>query len=376
MAELVTTTPRVRRQLDERLELAIGIGALAILLIGCFLVLRPFLSALLWSVVLAYTTWPLYTWLSERLRGRRSLAAALMTLLLTIAFVLPLVLVGSSAVDGVRGLINIFNEVFAGGLPALPAWLITLPLIGKPLSDLWSGLAAGTSGLIELLRPYFTTIQDAAVSLAVSLGGGVVEITLSVFITFFLYRDGDTAVAQAKAVGGRIVGDRAQHLFEVAGGTVKGVVYGIVGTALIQGTLSAIGFWIAGVPSAFVLGFICFFLALIPMIGPPIVWVPITIWLFTQGEIAWGIFMAIWGAVVVSSSDNFIRAWLISRSSKLTFLVVFLGVVGGALAFGFLGIFLGPVLLAVGFAMLKDWIEPRGRIVDPAGRALTQPAGN
>jgi len=376
LAELVTTTPRARRQLDERLELAIGIGALAILLVGCFLVLRPFLSALLWSVVLAYTTWPLYTWLTERLGGRRSLAAGLMTLLLTIAFVLPLVLVGSSAVDGVRGLINIFNEVFAGGLPALPAWLVALPLIGRPLDDLWSGLAVGTSGLIELLRPYFTTIQEAAVSLAVSLGGGVVEITLSVFITFFLYRDGDTAVAQAKAVGGRIVGDRAQHLFEVAGGTVKGVVYGIVGTALIQGTLSAIGFWVAGVPSAFVLGFICFFLALIPMIGPPIVWVPITIWLFTQGEIAWGIFMAIWGAVVVSSSDNFIRAWLISRTSKLTFLVVFLGVVGGALAFGFLGIFLGPVLLAVGFAMLKDWIEPRGRIVDPAGRALTQPAGN
>jgi predicted PurR-regulated permease PerM len=357
---------RSRRQLDQRLELAIGLTAVGLLLVGCFLVLRPFLSALLWGAVLAYTTWPLYQRVLAAVGGRRTAAASLMTIGLAIAFVLPLVLVGSSAVDGVRRLIAIVEEVFGRGLPPLPAWVATLPFVGGWIAELWEGLTAGTSGAIDLLRPYLTTLQDAAVGLAVSLGGGLIEITLSVLITFFLYRDGDAVVLQAKAVGGRIVGDRAQHLFEVAGGTVKGVVYGIVGTALIQGALSAIGFWVAGVPSAFVLGFICFFLALIPMIGPPVVWGPVTIWLFTQGEIAWGIFMLVWGAVVVSSSDNFIRAWLISRTSKLTFLVVFLGVVGGAIAFGFLGIFLGPVLLAVGFAVLKDWTAARPRIVPAA----------
>jgi predicted PurR-regulated permease PerM len=360
------------RLVNERIELAIGVAAIGILLIGCFLVLRPFLSALLWGTILAYTTWPLYRRLVELLGNRWTVAAIVMTVLLALAFVAPLVLVGSSAADGIARLIEMIRELYATGLPDLPAWIANLPILGAIASEFWEQLAAGTSGLVEILQPYLVTLRDFAITLGVGVGSGILEITLSVFAAFFFYRDGEFAVQRARAVGGRLIGDRASKLFEVAGVTIKGVVYGVIGTALIQGGLSGIGFWVVGIPSAFVLGFICFFLALLPF-GPPVVWIPIAIWLFSQGELWRAVFLVVWGLVVVGSSDNFIRPWLISRSSRLTFLPVFLGVVGGAVAFGFLGIFLGPVLLAVGFAVLNDWVEPE--VAQADRRAARKRAG-
>jgi predicted PurR-regulated permease PerM len=143
-------------------------------------------------------------------------------------------------------------------------------------------------------------------------------------------------------------------LLNVAGSTTKSVVYGIIGTAIAQAAMAAIGFWIAGVPGALLLGFLTFVLSLVPG-GPPFVWVPVTIWLLYTDQPGWALFMAIWGFISISGIDNIIRPYLISRESRLPLLLVFLGVIGGVLAFGFIGIFLGPTLLALGFTLLMEW---------------------
>ncbi|MEI2722746.1 MAG: AI-2E family transporter [Verrucomicrobiota bacterium] len=186
-----------------------------------------------------------------------------------------------------------------------------------------------------------------------ALGRGLLELALSILIAFFLFRDGGKAAERLSAAVVRIAGERGQHLLEVAGHTVRGVVYGILGTALVQAVIAGIGFLIAGVPGAGVLALLTFFLSVVP-VGPPLIWLPAALWLFHQGSTGWGIFMLIWG-VGVSSVDNFVKPWLISQGSAMPFLLIFFGVLGGALAFGFIGVFIGPTLLAVGYRLVAEW---------------------
>jgi predicted PurR-regulated permease PerM len=339
---------------SRRLEGTLGIVALSFLAIGCFLVLRPFVSALMWAVILTFSTWPVYAWLERRLGGRRSLAALAMTVLLATAFVLPLVLVGTSLADDARVLGETVRGALADGVPPLPPWLAELPAVGPELDRVWRRIATNTGTLLELLRPYMTGIRDVALAGGITVGRGLLELTLSVAATFFLYRDGLYAAEQLHLLGHRLAGERGRRLLLVASATIRSVVYGIIGTAVAQGLLAAIGFWIAGLAQPLLLGILVFFLALVPM-GPPLVWAPAGIWLLYSGHYASGIFILVWGALVVSGVDNFLKPYLISRGSALPFLLVFLGVVGGALAFGFLGIFLGPTLLAVGYALLREW---------------------
>jgi predicted PurR-regulated permease PerM len=182
---------------------------------------------------------------------------------------------------------------------------------------------------------------------------GVTEIAISILIAFFLYRDrvafGDRFLAAAR----RIAGPSADPLIDLATNTLHSVVYGILGTAVVQGVVAGIGMLIAGVPGAVLLGLLTFFLSIVPM-GPPMVWVPATVWLYQSGATGWALFMMIWG-FGVSSIDNFLKPWLISQGTTLPFILMFFGVIGGVLAFGFIGIFLGPTLLAVGYRLVLDW---------------------
>lgn len=346
------------RLLDPRVELVLGLLALAGLGLGILLVLLPFLSALLWGAVLAYAAWPLHARLVAALGGRPAASAALMTLLLAMAFVLPLVLVGQQVVDGVTLLLDTIRQLLEVGMPPPPEWLFDLPTVGPYLVDGWNRLAANTQSLPELVQPWLATLRDVALRAGLALGSGLLELTLSVLAAFFFFRDGVSLVEQTRRAGERILGDRTQHLLEVAGGTIRGVVYGLVGTALVQGALAALGFALVGVQGALVLGVLTFFLALLPAMGPPLVWGPLAVWLAVQDRPGAGLFLGLWGLLAVSGVDNLLRPWLISRESNLSFLLTFLGVIGGALAFGFLGIFIGPVLLALGRAVLKDWIQP------------------
>ena len=188
-----------------------------------------------------------------------------------------------------------------------------------------------------------------------TLGRGVLELALSIFVAFFLFRDGLAAAERLTTGVERIGGERGRHLLAVAGNTVRGVVYGILGTALAQAIVGGIGYVIAGVPGAGLLALLTFFVSVVPILGTALVWLPAAMWLFHEGSTGWGIFMLIWG-LGVANIDNVLKPWLISQGSKMPFILIFFGVLGGAAAFGFIGVFLGPTLLAVGFRVVEEWI--------------------
>lgn len=344
-------------KVSSRIEFFVGLAMLTLLAIGCLVVLRPFMSAILWALILSFSTWPIYTRILARIDGRRVAAATMMTVLVAAVLVLPLALLGATLAEHVTSVVSVVRLLLQEGLPAPPGWVQDLPLAGAALHDYWLSLATNDAAFAAAVEPYVTQARDWMLQSGASLGQGAVELTLSVLICFFVYRDGSAAAAKLQSGIRRLGGDRAQHLVDVAGATVKGVVYGILGTAFAQGSLAAFGLWIAGVPGALLLGFVTFILSLIPM-GPPFVWLPATVWLFYTGSIGWGVFMGAWGLLVVSSVDNIIKPWLISRESRLPILLVFLGVLGGVIAFGFIGLFLGPTLLAVGYTLLQQWMAP------------------
>jgi predicted PurR-regulated permease PerM len=340
-----------------RVERTLGLVGLALLAAGAFVIIRPFISALLWAVVITYSTSGLYQRLESWLRGRRSLAAALLTLFIATAIVFPLVLVSVTLTENVAGLVDTVREGLDSGIGPPPRWIGELPLVGAPLRDYWARIAAGEASLASGIKPYVSVAGGWLLSVLASIGGGILELLLSLVIAFFLYRDGATAAARLYALFTRIGGERAAHALDVAGGTIKGVVYGIIGTNFVQGVLAAAGFWVAGVPGAFLLGFLCFFLTTLPL-APTFVWLPSSLWLFYSGSTGAAIGLAIWCFLIFNPLENVLRPYLISRGSSLPILLILLGMLGGLAALGLLGIFVGPTVLAVGYSLLLEWIEP------------------
>ncbi len=279
-----------------------------------------------------------------------------MTVAIAILVVAPFVIVAAGLADNSVVLFTAARRIIDHGLPDSPAWLSSLPLVGASLEEYWRSLAHDGTALVDEARRLLPALRGVSLKVGEALGLGLVQLGLSVFLAFFLYRDGESIAKQLRGAGSRLVGERAQRLFEVAGGTVISVVYGILGTALAQGMLAGIGLAIAGVPAAPLLGLAVFFLSIVP-VGPPLVWLSASAWLFWNDSVGWAIFMLLWGFFVISSVDNVIKPWLISRGARLPFATVLLGVAGGALTFGFIGVFIGPTLLAVGTRLLAEWTD-------------------
>ncbi|MCB2010841.1 MAG: AI-2E family transporter [Geminicoccaceae bacterium] len=348
-----------------RIEHAAGWVALVSLAIGCVLVLKPFLSPLLWAAILVHTTWPVFETLRERLPRFNTTAALIMTVALAMALIWPIIILAGNLADNAENLLRDLRMQTEADPSTLdpPGWLLAVPYVGDSLAQTWRELASNTGKLVSTVVPYLGPLRDAAVKSGVTLGRGALELSLSILITFFFYRDGPAAVDLVRRIGHRVAGRRALRMLDVASNTIRGVVFGMIGTAIAQGLLAAFGLWLAGVPAPFLLGVLTFVLALFP-VGAPLVWIPATLWLLNNGELAWGLFMGVWGAAVVSGVDNFLRPWLIARGSDLPFLLVFMGVIGGVLTFGILGIFLGPTLLAVASALLREWLTYDRRKLD------------
>ena len=343
-----------------QLEHGLTVAALALVVGGCLFVLAPFTSVLLWAVIVTFSTWALFERVLAALGGRGTLAALVMTLLLSTVLVLPVVLVAAKLGDNLRNLTAAAETMLAHGVPAAPAWVGKLPLVGPRLFDAWQeahaadAAAPGGSEVMTWLQDQAAPATRWLLARGLAFGQALLQVTLVVLVAFFLYRDGIVLAERFRAGVERLAGQRARGLVDLAGRTVKGVVYGIIGTALVQGILAGFGFAVAGVPGPLVLGMLVFVLSPIPL-GPVMVWLPATLWLVHQEETGWAIFMFAWGLGVVSSIDNVLRPYLISQGSALPFVLVLLGVIGGLLAFGFVGVFLGPTLLAVGYAILREW---------------------
>jgi predicted PurR-regulated permease PerM len=212
--------------------------------------------------------------------------------------------------------------------------------------------------MLALARRLLEPARHFLVAAGGVLGQGLLQMTLTAFVAFFFYRDGDAIVTRIRAGLAHLAGTLGGDILQTVRNTSDGVVYGLLGTAIAQGVVAGIGFVIAGVPAAALLGAATFVLSLIPM-GPPLIWGGAALWLFEQGEGGWALFMVLYGALVISSIDNFIKPLLISRGASLPFALVLLGVLGGVIVFGFVGLFLGPVFLAVGYALLLRWTAPQ-----------------
>jgi len=338
-------------QLIEKLA---AVFALILLIGGSMVVLAPFATALLWGAILAFSSWYPYSVLSRWLGNRRGIAALLCVLLAAVIVLGPFVYAGASFsahLDDLTALVDRYKE---RGFPQLPEWLASLPYVGSYLQNTWNQVVNADSEMLANLRKLVAPVGHVLLGAGLSIGAGLGQLALSIVLAFFFYTGGELAVDWLRGGMRRIAGDRADHLLALAGSTVKGVVYGVLGTAFVQAVLTGVGLWIAGVPGAAILGFITFFLSVIP-VGPPLIWIPAALWLYHSGATGWAIFMVVWGIAVVGMADNIIKPLLISKGTGLPLIWIMMGVLGGALAFGFLGVFIGPTVLAVAYALLRDW---------------------
>lgn len=333
-------------------EKALGLALLLIVVAGCAFVLYPFANAILLAVPLCVSTWPLFSRLQRRLRDRRA-AAIVMTLGVAALLVVPLIALGMNLADDVAKLNEAVRSAIDRGMPP-PPWLSRVPLIGTEAQRLWLQVSQEGAGLRSTLAPYLGPVREWTLRQGASLLGGTVQVALSVVLLFFLYRDGAYAEARLEASMSRLAGWRARHVLHTAGATIRGVVNGVVGTALIQAILLGFSFWMAGVPGAVALSALAVVLTLMPL-GLVVLWLPASLWLMSQGETGWGVFLMVWNGLFVGSLDNVLRPYLINRGAKLPAVLIFLGVLGGVIAFGVVGVFLGPVLLAVAHTLFQDW---------------------
>ena len=336
---------------NARLALVVLLG------IGAIWVLAPFLAALLFAAILCLSTWPLFVWLETRVKGRTTLAALLTTLILALAVLAPMSYLAATIADGVGQLITLLRPWFESSEHAPPDWLASLPVVGEHLDAYWRKLAANRAELASLGKQLFEPTRRLLLAAAGLIGQGLLELTLVVFIAFFFYRDGRALSARLARLADKLGGELGARMLQLTQSTIMGVMIGIVGTAAAQSVVALLGFLIAGVPAALLLGAVTFFLSMIP-VGPPLIWGGAAWWLYDQGQTGWAIFMLVYGLAVISSVDNFVKPILISRTASLPILLIALGVFGGVLAFGFIGIFLGPVILALGLTLAERWSAP------------------
>ena len=336
-----------------------SIGAVAFLVIGCLYVLRPFLAAILFASAVVISSWPLYLFLLGRMNGRRSLAALTLTLTLTLLVIVPIGLVAYNLADDVGRMYDQIKLAVDTGHVEPPAWIKGVPLIGDWLYGYVRTLVSSREQMMEVAKQMLEPARHYLLGGGIVLGAGVAQMSLAAFVAFFLYRDGQALLGAIRVAMDRIIGESAPRIASTVSHTVRGVMYGLLGTALAQALVAALGFAIAGVPGVLLLGFATFVMSLVP-VGPPIIWGGAAIWLFNEGKTGWGVFMLVWGLILISGVDNVVKPMLISRGSSLPFLLVLLGVLGGVIAFGFVGLFIGPVLLAVGYSLMREWtgVEP------------------
>ena len=320
------------------------IALIALLIVGCVAVLLPMVGAILFAFVLWICTWTLYSEkLLPRIGGRKSLGAALMTMLLVLLILVPMIFLVASLANSADFLVEEIRPRIEQGLPAEPpAFLSSLPIFGSEIVSSWHRFAANKAELAGLLKQLIEPARNLALAVGAIAANGLLQLALVLFVIFFLYRDGET-IAHALYVGARkLGGELGEEMIERARGTVIGVMLGLVGTAVAQATVAMVGFLIAGVPGAVLLGFATFFLSMVP-IGPPLIWGGAAAWLYGQDQSGWAIFMVLYGLLVISSIDNFLKPVLMARGAGISILLIALGVIGGILVFGFIGIFLGPV---------------------------------
>lgn len=337
---------------------------LAALVGGSLWILKPFVGPTIWATMVVVATWPVMLRVQAALGGRRAAAATVMTLALVLLFAVPLALSIATLVENADRIVQTAREL-ATWRPSreAPGWLLTLPVVGGKLAVAWEqAVAAGVEGLIARVQPYAGGLTRWFVGEIGDFGSVALQFLLTIVIAAVMYLRGEVFGGAVRAFAGRLAGARGEGAVTLAADAIRGVALGVGVTAVVQAVLGGIGLALAGVPLAGLLTALMFMLC-IAQIGALPVLLPAAGWVLYGGDVGWGVFLLVWSAVV-GTLDNFLRPVLIRLGADLPLLLIFAGVIGGLLAFGLVGIFVGPVVLAVAFTLLESWIEEGGPPAD------------
>jgi len=338
-------------------SITLGVLFIGALLAAVLWIVRPFLGAAIWAVMVVVATWPLMLRVQGWLWNRRTLAVMVMTLLLLLVFVVPLTLAIFTIVGSADEMVGWAKLAAEWHLPEKPpAWLVQLPLVGGALERAWQQVNdLGLRDLLPRLSPYAGDLTRWFVSQLGSVGFLLLQFLVTVVIAAVMYATGEEAAAVVRRFARRLGGERGESVVLLAAGAIRGVALGVGVTALVQAVLAGGGLALAGVPLAGLLTALTFMFC-IAQVGPVPVLVPAAIWAFWAGSTGWGIFLLVL-AGVLANLDNVLRPWLIRMGADLPLLLIFAGVIGGLVAFGLVGIFVGPVVLAVAWTLLQAWLD-------------------
>ncbi len=319
-------------------------------------VLRPFLAATVWSTMLVVATWPWLVSLQKALGGRRAPAVMVMTVGMLLLLIAPLWWAISTITQKSDQFMVLGKQLASNGLPALPDWVEHIPFVGEKINTAWTDLiAGGAAGFMDHVAPYAASTGRWVLSQFGGLGGMLIQFLLVVTISAILYSSGEVAAKIIRSFGSRLAGARGEGAMVLAGQAIRAVALGVGVTAVVQTVLGGVGLVIAGVPFAAILSALMLMLC-IAQVGPSLVLFPAVGWMFWQGDTGWAMFLLVWSLIVVSL-DNFLRPMLIKRGADLPLLLIFAGVIGGLLSFGLIGIFVGPVALAVTYTLAQAWVS-------------------
>jgi predicted PurR-regulated permease PerM len=337
-------------------QITLGVLFIGGLIAASFWILRPFLPAVVWATMVVVATWPLMLGLQARLGNKRGLAVSVMTTGLLLVLVVPLSLAIATLVENADRLVGWGKWLAEFRMPPPPDWVAGLPVVGPKLQQfLQQFAAAGIQEFAAKLAPYAGSVTKWFASEVGSFGMVFLQFLLTVVIAAIMYASGESAAAWMMRFGRRLAGERGEHAVVLASQAIRGVALGVVVTALVQSVLGGIGLAIAGVPLAPVLTALMFMLC-IAQLGPILVLAPAVAWMYWSGDNAWATFLLVW-TLIVGSLDNFLRPFLIKKGADLPLLLILAGVIGGLIAFGLVGIFIGPVVLAVGYTLIDAWVD-------------------
>jgi predicted PurR-regulated permease PerM len=332
--------------------LVISIG---LLLTGSLWILLPFMVALAWATMIVISTWPILVKVQQGAGGRRWVAVIVMTIVALVIFVGPLLAAVSTLFDAATRSPAVLRDLVDRGLGPPPAWIAKLPAVGERITERWTELSAGgPEALVETLKPYARSAATSVLALTGGAGAMLLQMLLTIGIAAILYASGETAARGVLAFAHRIGGERAEDTVQLAAKAVRSVALGVLVTALVQSLLAGVGLWVSGVPHPGLFTAIAFVLA-VAQLGPLLVLAPAVFWLYWSGHPGWGTALLIWSLPVIAL-DNVLRPILIRRGVELPMLLIIAGVIGGLIAFGVIGLFVGPVVLAASYTLLKAWI--------------------
>jgi predicted PurR-regulated permease PerM len=335
--------------------ITLAVAAIAGLVGVSLWVISPFVGAIIWAAMIAISTWNGMLWVQARLWNRRWLAVTVLSVVMLLVLFVPLTLAIVAVVRNADDFAGWVAGLQSFQLPALPQWIAELPFVGDKAQELWTQLAAsGVTDLAKQAKPYATAVFAWLAGRAGGLGWVLVQFVLTVIIAAIMYAYGESGAAGMRRFGRRLAGDRGEQMMILAARSVRGVALGIVVTAFVQSVIGGLALGLAGVPFALLLTGVMFFLC-IAQLGPILVLVPAILWLWWQDHYGWAIFVLVC-TVVVTLLDNVLRPMLIKRGADLPLLLIFAGVIGGLVTFGLIGIFVGPVVLAVTYTLLENWV--------------------